>query len=240
MVRIISKNMKANMAESRPASFVHQDCLGVVLAGGKSSRMGSNKALLMRNSSTFDGQSHGKENMLSYSKNLLKNVGVNNIVISGCAEAGMEKNSNAEHYVADQFSELGPMGGIFSVFKKYQAKSLLILPVDLPLMTKQTLQQLKVKGELTQKACFFSNHFLPLYLPNNAFVEQFFATNFAQYKQGNKGELAGKSNEIKNGPSIRSMLAQVPHQALTLKSPQCLFNSNTPEEWRQAQQRFNV
>ncbi|MBA6362695.1 molybdenum cofactor guanylyltransferase, partial [Colwellia sp. BRX8-8] len=42
------------------------------------------------------------------------------------------------------------------------------------------------------------------------------------------------------GPSIRSMFAQVPHQVLAVKSPQCLFNTNTPQEWQQAQQRFSV
>ena len=71
--------MKKNMS----ASFFNQDCLGVVLAGGKSSRMGANKALLMRNSSTYNGQSRGSENMLGFSKNLLKNIGINNIVVSG-------------------------------------------------------------------------------------------------------------------------------------------------------------
>jgi molybdopterin-guanine dinucleotide biosynthesis protein A len=223
--------MKGNIT----AYLLNQDCLGVVLAGGKSSRMGSNKALLMRNRSTSNGQPGGKENMLSYSKNLLKNIGVNNIVVSGHVDDG-----NTEHYVADKFAELGPMGGIYSVLKKYQPKSLLILPVDLPLMTKQTLQQLKMKGELTQKACFFADHFLPLYLPNNAFVEQFFKTSFSQYLQGHKGMVNEKGNKQKNGPSIRSMFAQVPHQTLALKSPQCLFNSNTPEEWQQAQQRFSV
>lgn len=223
--------MKKNMS----ASFFNQDCLGVVLAGGKSSRMGANKALLMRNSSTYNGQSRGSENMLGFSKNLLKNIGINNIVVSGHIDDG-----NTETYVADQFAELGPMGGIYSVIKKYQPKALLILPVDLPLMTQQTLQQLKMKGELSQKACFFTDHFLPLYLPNNAFVEQFFTSNFAQYQQGHKSEVNEKGDKKKNGPSIRSMFAQVPHQALALKSPQCLFNSNTPEEWQQAQQRFTV
>jgi len=227
----ILASMKANMS----ASFLNQDCLGVVLAGGKSSRMGANKALLMRNSSTYNGQSRGNENMLSYSKNLLKNIGINNIVVSGHIDDG-----NTATYVADEFEELGPMGGIYSVIKKYQPKALLILPVDLPLMTQQTLQQLKMKGELSQKACFFTDHFLPLYLPNNAFVEQFFTTNFAQYQQGHTSAVNEKGDKKKNGPSIRSMLSQVPHQALALKSPQCLFNSNTPEEWQQAQQRFGV
>jgi molybdopterin-guanine dinucleotide biosynthesis protein A len=227
--------MLANVRGNMTASFLEQDCLGVVLAGGKSSRMGSNKALLMRNSSTFNGQSRGSENMLSYSKNLLKNVGINNIVVSGHADGG-----STENYVSDKFAELGPMGGIYSVIKKYQPKSLLILPVDLPLMTKQTLQQLKMKGELTQKACFFTDHFLPLYLPNNAFVEQFFTASFAQFQQGNINTVNATNDKKKNGPSIRSMFAQVPHQALALKSPQCLFNSNTPEEWQQAQQRFSI
>ena len=233
------------MVRNMNASFLNQDCLGVVLAGGKSSRMGSNKALLMRNSPSHYGQSRSSENMLSYSKNLLKNIGINNVVVSGNISSGNAKSGdvgegNTEHYVADQFVGLGPMGGIYSVIKKYQPKSLLILPVDLPLMTQQTLQQLKIKGELTQRACFFTDHFLPLYLPNNAFVEQFFTANFAQYQQGKINTMNAKSDKKKNGPSIRSMFAQVPHQALALKSSQCLFNSNTPEEWQQAQQRLNV
>jgi molybdopterin-guanine dinucleotide biosynthesis protein A len=226
------KTLRCWVAKMNAALF-NQGCLGVVLAGGKSSRMGSNKALLMRNKIAVNG----KENMLSFSKDLLKNIGINNIVVSGSTDG---INVNSENYVTDQFAELGPMGGIYSVIKKYQPKSLLILPVDLPLMTKETLSQLKIKGELAQKACFYSNHFLPLYLPNNAFVEQFFTSHFLHYLQGNKGALSEKNNPKKNGPSIRSMFAQVPHQVLAVKSPQCLFNTNTPQEWQQAQQRFSV
>lgn len=216
------------------SDFFNQDCLGVVLAGGKSSRMGSNKALLMRNNFSQKGQPSGNESMLSYSKHLLKNIGIEKVVISG--EVSGE---NTVNHVQDEFAELGPMGGIYSVIKKYQPKSLLILPVDLPLMSKETLSELKVKGQLSQKACFFSDHFLPLYLPNNAFVEQFFNANFAQFMQGNNASLNEKANKKKNGPSIRALLAQVPHQALALKSPQCLFNTNTPQEWQQAQRCIN-
>jgi molybdopterin-guanine dinucleotide biosynthesis protein A len=218
------------------ATLFNQACLGVVLAGGKSSRMGSNKALLMRENTAMNGQARGKENMLSYSKNLLKNMGINNIVVSGYVDG---TDVNSENYVTDQFADLGPMGGIYSVIKKYQPKSLLILPVDLPLMTKETLAQLKIKGELAHKACFFTDHFLPLYLPNNAFVEQFFTTHFMQYLQGNSSGLTKKNGKTKKGPSIRSMFAQIPHQALAIKSPQCLFNSNTPQEWQQAQLDIN-
>lgn len=228
------------MTKNMTSSFLHNDCLGVVLAGGKSSRMGTNKALLMRGASEFNSaananaNSFNSETMLSYSKNLLKNIGLENVVVSGISD---HENS---HCVVDEFSELGPMGGIYSVLKQYQPKSLLILPVDLPLMTKQTLAQLKMKGELSQKACFFNEHFLPLYLPNNAYVEQFFTAHFSQYLKESNTALSEVNGKKKNGPSIRSMLAQVPHQALTLKSPQCLFNTNTPQEWQQAQQQLSV
>jgi molybdopterin-guanine dinucleotide biosynthesis protein A len=218
------------------ATLFNQVCLGVVLAGGKSSRMGTDKALLMRENTAVNGQARGKENMLSYSKNLLKNIGINNIVVSGYVDG---TDVNSENYVTDQFADLGPMGGIYSVIKKYQPKSLLILPVDLPLMTKETLAQLKIKGELAQKACFFTDHFLPLYLPHNAFVEQFFTTHFMQYLQGNSSGLTKINGKTKKGPSIRSMFAQIPHKALPIKSPQCLFNSNTPQEWQQAQLGIN-
>jgi molybdopterin-guanine dinucleotide biosynthesis protein A len=47
-----------------------------------------------------------------------------------------------------------------------------------------------------------------------------------------------KGNNKKNGPSVRSMLEQVPHQAIASLNNQVLFNTNTPEQWQQAQQKF--
>ncbi|HBY88532.1 MAG TPA: molybdopterin biosynthesis protein, partial [Colwellia sp.] len=39
-------------------------------------------------------------------------------------------------------------------------------------------------------------------------------------------------------PSVRAMLEQVPHQAVASLNSQVLFNTNTPEQWQQAQQQF--
>lgn len=43
----------------------------------------------------------------------------------------------------------------------------------------------------------------------------------------------------KNGPSIKALLAAIPHQVLTPDNVDVLFNSNTPEQWQIAKQRFN-
>jgi molybdenum cofactor guanylyltransferase len=140
------------------------DCLGVVLAGGLSSRMGQDKAQLMR----------GNTSMLAFSQQVLTDAGVSQVVISG-----------DQHQVPDKFSQLGPVGGIVSVIERYQPSALLIMPVDLPLMTSTALQKLKTVGELNRQACYYQGHQIPLYLPITALLELTLARLFSQ--QNGKG-----------------------------------------------------
>ncbi|MBA6390188.1 molybdenum cofactor guanylyltransferase [Colwellia sp. BRX10-3] len=205
-----------------------QPCLGVVLAGGKSSRMGKNKANLQRE----------KQDMLSYSKSLLKEAGSSQVIVSG-----------GEQGIDDLVANMGPLAGIQSIIQQFKPQALLILPVDLPLMTAVELAALKQVGELSQRACYFTDNYLPLYLPVNAFVEQFFqqplssvlsplkskkliSEHMVSHKTANKRNLAG--------PSVRSLLAQIPHNVIKPKNSQCLFNTNTPEQWQQAQHLLSL
>lgn len=194
-------------------------CLGVVLAGGKSSRMGQDKASLRREN----------QDMLSYSKSLLESAGSTQVVVSG-----------GEYGIKDINANLGPLGGIDSVIKQFTPQALLILPVDLPLMHANELAALKRAGEVSQRACYFANHYLPLYLPVNAFVEQFFQQSLlgTAQKQGLPSNKSAKRNL--SGPSVRSLLAQIPHHAITPKNQQCLFNANTPEQWQEAKKLISL
>ena len=148
------------------------DCLGIVLAGGLSSRMGQDKSLLTR----MQTSPTSAVNMLDFSKKLLTDSGIEHVVISG-----------DNHQIPDRIPQAGPVGGIYSVLSSYpehlQPNALLILPVDLPLMTAAALTELRLKGELSQKATFFQDnlekvHHIPLYLPNNAFLKLFLTQAF--------------------------------------------------------------
>lgn len=211
---------------TKAQSLLSQNCLGVVLTGGLSSRMGSDKALLNRHTTN-----NAHQNMLSFSTQQLKKSGVDDVVISG-----------KKHGLADHFENLGPMGGIYTIIRKYRPKSLLILPVDLPLINNESLKQLKRIGELSQQACFYQSNYLPLYLPITAFVEQFFEQTFLPLKQTASSVTSPKTSLAKGsaikGPSIKALLAQTPHKCLTPTNSQFLFNANTPEQWRQAKEKL--
>ena len=175
-------------------------CLGIVLAGGLSSRMGSDKAQLMRQ----------QQKMIDFSQQRLQQAGVDKVVVSG-----------DKYGVADLYKNAGPLSGVYSVLAKHACSAVIILPVDLPLITVDALKQLKHIGQLTEKACFYQNHAIPMYLPINSFTELFFANAFDYF--------SGK------GPSVRALLNKVPHQALPLTDERVLMNTNTPQEWQQAQ-----
>ncbi len=196
------------------------NCLGVVLAGGLSSRMGQDKAQLHRNNAS----------MLEFSKQILSDSGISTIVVSG-----------DKYDIPDKIKQSGPVGGILSVLSNFpQAKSLLILPVDLPFMTAKALTDLRVKGELSQKATYFENHNIPLYLPNNAYVELFLAQAFSNVRAKTNSDKCEDSRFKVKGPSIKALLKQIPHQAIQSSDANTLFNTNTPQEWQQAKQQFNL
>ena len=186
--------------------MLNNECLGVVLAGGLSTRMGQDKAKL----------AYKNTDMLNFSQQLLLDSGINNVVISG------------NHYqVPDKFKNAGPVGGIYSVIEQYQPSAILVLPVDLPLMKPSGLTQLRLTGEMSQKACFFEDNNIPLYLPNNGYLELFLSKEFRQFN-------ASECHTKKNGPSIKALLNQIPHMSIKPQQNRWLFNSNTPEQWEQA------
>jgi molybdopterin-guanine dinucleotide biosynthesis protein A len=196
---------------------LNSNCLGLVLAGGKSSRMGREKALL---SKPLDGKSAGLEQtMLEFSTQLLRSAGIEDIMISGANIGG----------VADLYPQGGPLSGIYTAIKTYRPQAILALPVDMPFLTPAQLKSLKIKGEIGHQATIFTGSSLPIYLPVNALVEE-------SLNQAFHSEAFIRSGR---GPSFKQIFKLAGGREIKPDNQHSLINTNTPEQWQQAINQLN-
>lgn len=106
-------------------SLLNMQVTGIILAGGKSSRMGTDKGL----------QELCGKPLISYAIQVLS-VLCDSIVISSSSDA---YNSFGCEVIADEFPGIGPMGGIYSALKQSKTEKNLVLSCDLPFVTKELL-----------------------------------------------------------------------------------------------------
>jgi molybdopterin-guanine dinucleotide biosynthesis protein A len=101
--------------------------IGVILAGGLSSRMGQDKAML-----PFNGM-----NLLDHMLDLLEPLDCSEVYVSG----------NIEGYqcIKDSKNQLGPIGGLSAVLSRIpNDEEVLFIPVDMPCLTAGFLQKFKL------------------------------------------------------------------------------------------------
>lgn len=104
---------------------------GLVLSGGKSRRMGQDKALLER-----DGQSQ-----LAFIAGLLKQH-VQRVFVSTREEQKQEPERARYEQVLDHYTDMGPLAGILSALDDYPDADWLVVACDLPNIDDDTLTYL--------------------------------------------------------------------------------------------------
>lgn len=105
---------------------------GYILAGGKSSRMGSDKAFLPLNGETF----------LTRSINLLSNFGETKLVVNRLQTKFINRIPAQTAFIFDQFDGRGALGGIHAALKDCETEFAIILAVDLPFVTVEAIENL--------------------------------------------------------------------------------------------------
>jgi molybdopterin-guanine dinucleotide biosynthesis protein A len=101
---------------------------GLVLAGGKSQRMGTPKDLM---------NWHGKEQRY-FAADLLAEF-CDEVYIS-CRQDQLENFDRQYHPLTDTFLNMGPFGGILSALRSQRDKAWLVVACDLPLLDKKSLE----------------------------------------------------------------------------------------------------
>lgn len=107
--------------------FIETRLSMVVLAGGKSSRMGKDKSDLLYEGQTFLQRQIDKG----------KALGIADIFVSGYQ--GM---MCTERIVKDRYPQKGPLGGLEATFREVKTPFCLVMTVDVPLVTVEVLRGL--------------------------------------------------------------------------------------------------
>jgi molybdopterin-guanine dinucleotide biosynthesis protein A len=105
-----------------------KDITGIVLAGGKSSRMGSDKGLINIDNKTF------VENVIAAMKPLVNYI----IIVSN----NTEYDQFGYYRVEDEIKDSGPLAGLYSGLKQSNTKYNLVLSCDIPMIKTKILEKL--------------------------------------------------------------------------------------------------
>ena len=184
----------------------YNDVTFVLLAGGRSQRMGTDKGMLPLNKTTFS------EQLITVAKNLTSRI----VVSVGGHNASSYPNLMA---IEDIHSEKGPMGGIISVLPHIKTNWFFLVSVDAPLVSTSVLSELWDNKDGYEAIVFGDNNrFHPLIGLYNINTKNNWEEAF------NKGNL--KVTSLVKGFNLRVIDAR--KETISL-----LKNINTPMEYKE-------
>ena len=195
-----------------------QEISAYILAGGKSRRMGSDKAFLELGGRTLLGRT------LDLAKSVTKLVKI---------VGDPKKFAPFGHVIADVFPGHGPLGGIHAAFASSETALNLVLGIDLPFLDARLLRYL-----VTQAAASDAIVTVPR-------VGGYYQTLCAVYRK--EFALVAECALAKDKNKIEALFPQVSvrvieEQELATAGFNSTFfkNLNTPEDWEQAKQAFDL
>lgn len=181
---------------------------GLILMGGQSSRMGSDKSKL---------DYHGKpqnEHLFDLVDALVSETYV--------STAPNQEVTFTDRVIADQFPTKGPINGILSAMSSDPDKAWLVLAVDLPLVNERTINQLIRERNTSKLATAFATRKTEMPEPLVAIWEP---QAFEPLKE---------HHLVKEHGCPRKFLINSDIQLVFPEDDMELFNANSPDEFKQA------
>ena len=192
---------------------------GLVLAGGRSSRMGRDKALL-----TLAG-----ETLLARNCRQLQQAGCARVFISGEHRAGAAIDNDSIRAIPDLTADQGPVGGILSVMEQLQGNYdwLLIIAVDMPRLTAEELRPLLHNLDAAGAGRYVADSHFPLLL---AISDAHINTIREQLE-----------SDTKRGRSLYRLLKNLGVSEWQMAADEGQYiNVNTPEQWQDCLDQHNA
>lgn len=189
---------------------------GLLLAGGKSTRMGQDKALL----------AYHQAPQLVHGANLLAVV-CQAVFLSRSPGQKTAHQPSPCPIIWDRHLNIGPMGGLLSAMEAHPHVAWLVLACDMPLMNATTLKQLAEARDLTRHATVF-------YHPHTHRAEPLCAL----YEPSLHPFLEAQRQQEQYG--LQNLLAHIEHRPLYPRDVATLQNCNDREAFRQARAFLNA
>lgn len=185
---------------------VREPIWGLVLAGGKSRRMGSDKASLTRNGQTqLDRAMH------------LLGTRLDRVFVSTRPDQADDPVRRNFEQIVDAYENLGPVAGILSAMDEYPGVSWLVLACDLPNIDDTTIAYLLDNVSPDHGATAFRSVHDDLPEPL-----------CAVYRPGSRPRI---DHFVQNGTTCpRKILINSPTHLLQQPNPDALHNVNSPED----------
>lgn len=199
-----------NCEPRRPCEFS-----GLVLAGGRSTRMGRDKAFLRV----------GGERLLDRQLALLRALGARELFVSG--RRGINYRVPSARVVLDRESDCGPAGGILAGLRVCRSRFLFVLAVDLPEMSRAFASELvqRVAGERGV-------------VPRHARGYEALAAIFPRTVLAAWEPLVGGGEcSMQNLVRVAVEAGQVSPWELSPEDDHALANWNCPSDWRESRGR---
>lgn len=180
---------------------------GLVMAGGRSTRMGIDKALL---------EYHGRPQIV-HAYEMLQRF-CQRVYVSARQDQIDAGIAGELPCIADGLHEIGPMAGVLAALNTHPEASWLVLACDLPLMDAETLTEL-VEARAPDRLATALMSADGLLEPMCAVYEPACAAFLVEVT--NSGQF-----------SLREFLMHANTRLLTARKPHVLTNVNTPDEYR--------
>lgn len=197
---------------------MYTDITGVILAGGKSSRMGVNKSFLKI----------GNQTIIERIVDLMKSIFSEVIIITNTPD---EYKFLKLPLYEDIYKWKGPLAGIHSALTHTQTEKIFVLSCDVPLMSKEMIHYLvNYKTDKPIVFCEAAGYHQPL-------VGLYSKTILNQIEKV-------ISNDEVNDKSLHKLLksvdAEIIHpEGLAFYKDQLFFNINRPQDFEQIEKLFH-
>lgn len=197
---------KLQRAVTRPAVLI--------LAGGRSSRMGTDKAGL-----ELDGKSM-LDRAVSFWKSVLPEA---TIYIAAGQPEHFDSLPPETIPVYDLLPDRGPLGGLHAAFHRTEESLLLVSAVDMPFLSEEALEALEAKRNGCEDACVFTRGDQPEPL-------------FGFYRSSCLPQIDKLLAQGEHRMS--ALLGSVKTTLVPLKHSDWVQNINTPEDWNDLKKKF--